>query len=312
MNRKVTVSVPATSANLGPGFDVLGAALKLFNTLEVEAFDSGKKTGGPFVSIEVEGEGVTELPRDKTNVVWSAMAGVFEKFASKDFKKKLGSLVFEIKLINNIPICSGLGSSAAARLGGIIAAYKLLKRKINFQEVLGLAIKLENHPDNIVPALAGGLCVSALAGGEVKFIKFAPPALKAVVCTPEFFIDTTKARAILPKIHKLQDTVFNCQRVGLLVSALLSKRFDLIKFAIEDRIHQPYREKLIKGMSRIFDAAYAAGAYGVALSGSGPSILALTDRARAKKVASAMKNTWARLGTQSRAYILDFSGSGCK
>jgi homoserine kinase len=301
-NAKVICAiVPATSANLGPGFDVLGAALKLYNTVEVSMLP-GKTARKRFV-VEVEGEGKGTLPEDERNIVIQAM------------KRTLGGSfpgVLKVKLINGIPLASGLGSSAAARLGGILAANAFRKKPLSEKEVISLGTELEGHPDNIVPAMQGGLCISVLSDNDVTCVQSRALKMKAVVCTPAFGLSTERARKVLPRQMPLSSAVFNLSRLALFMAAVEQERYELLGSAMDDRLHQPAREHLIPGMKKVFGAAVKAGAYGAALSGAGPSLIALTPADKAAAVSRAMQKAWQSSGVKSRAFTLDFDTKGAR
>lgn len=305
MKRTVRVRVPATTANLGPGFDVLGAALKLYNEIEVSVDSAGSKTKN--LTIEISGEGEKTLPTDKRNVVWQSMTRVFSKAESKSF---LNAGSIKIKLKNNIPLGSGLGSSAAARLGGILAANELIKRKLSREKILSLGVRLEGHPDNIVPALVGGFCVSVLNDNNVKYVKLPVPNLKAIVCIPDFELLTGRSRKVLPKRFSRATMVFNCSRLAMLMAALQTKNYELLDIGMEDKLHQPSRQQLIPGMKEILTSAKKAGAYGAALSGAGPSIVAFGSRDKAAKIGESMKKKWQQFNISSRYLVLNFDVNG--
>lgn len=301
MNFKI--KVPATTSNLGPGFDVIGAALSARNELAVSYGKRRCSNGGPL--IEIRGEGADCLPRDGNNIVWKAM-----KLALGKLGKRIEAGKLKLSMVNRVPLASGMGSSAAARLAGIIAAYKLAGRKPDSGEVIRLGVALEGHPDNIVPALLGGICVCANHNKDMKVLKLPLPALKAVVCNPDFGVSTSKARKLLPAKLPFGDAVFNTSRLALFMAALQLKRYDLLRYGMEDRLHQPYRAKLVPGMKAVFGAALKAGASGVSLSGAGPSIIALAAPSKAAKVAKAMKAAWKRSGRDSRCFVLGFEKQG--
>jgi len=309
--KRIRIRVPATSANLGPGFDVLGIALKLYNEIEVSAGGTATQNSRLKVSIDIEGEGKDLLPRGEDNIVWQTMKQVFaaEKKASG---KKLPFDTVHIRLVNGIPLSSGLGSSAAARLGGILGAYALLGKKPSLKETAALGCSLEGHPDNIVPAILGGLCVSAFINNEVQYVKLACPGLKATVCTPNFGLATEQSRKILPRTVPFATAVFNASRVALLLSAFSTRQYGLLGAAMEDKLHQPYREPLIPGMKKVVEAAMRSGAYGTALSGAGPSLLAFGSPAKAKKIGQNMKDTWQKFNISSRYFVLDFDTQGAR
>lgn len=294
----IRVRVPATTANLGPGFDCLGMALKLYNTVEMQQIPAG-------LAIEIQGSGAADIPRDEDNIVYQAALAVFERVNYK-------TTGLQIKLINQIPVCRGLGSSAAAIVGGIVAANILSGSKLNTNELLDIANKIEGHPDNVAPALTGGIAVSATDRGRVHTIKLPPPpALKTVVAVPNFQLSTKKARAVLPKQVSIQDAVFNTGRVALLVAALCQGDLDKLSCATEDKLHQNYRAALIPGMEKVFKAANAAGAKGVVLSGAGPTLLAFAAN-NFDAIAKAMQAAFQENGIVAEMLLLEPSLAGAE
>lgn len=294
----VRVQVPASTANLGPGFDCLGMALKLYNTVEMTETSSG-------LAIEVTGEGASEIPKDTTNVVYNSARQVFKKAGYNPAGLK-------IRLINNIPVSRGLGSSAAAIVGGMVAANVISGGKLNLHQLLKLAVEMEGHPDNVTPALIGGITVYVHSEDEVKYLKIEPPAgLKAVVAIPAFPLSTKSARKTLPKQVNLEDAVFNIGRAALLVGALQKGDLDFLGVAMEDRLHQCYRAGLVPGMRKVFAAAKLAGARGIALSGAGPALIALADR-NLDLIARVMRETFLQSGITARSLILDPSPTGAR
>lgn len=294
----VRVQVPATTANLGPGFDCLGMALKLYNMVEMVRLNAG-------LSIEIHGEGAQEIARDQTNVVYRAAMRLFNQVGFVP-----GGL--RIRLINNIPVARGLGSSASAIAGGLIAANIIAGGRLTQKELLTLAASLEGHPDNVAPALFGGIVVTSAVEGEVRFARIDPPAgLKAAVAIPEFKLSTRMARDVLPQQVSMQDAVFNLGRVALLVTALCRGDLGLLTGVIEDRLHQPYRASLVPGMKKVLAAARLAGARGVCLSGAGPTLIAFAD-ANLELIARAMKDTFTQNGVPARAMVLEPSPIGAR
>ena len=303
----VRVRVPATTANLGPGYDILGLALKLYNIVEIEKSDKP--------SIEIEGEGADFLPKDESNIVYQAAQKVFSAF-------RIPHSAFRIRLINNIPLVRGLGSSAAARIGAIKAANELAGRRLTSEQMLNLAVKLEGHPDNVTPALVGGLTVAALKDNEVRFLRFSGVRndLKVVVAIPDFEVSTIEARKILPKNVSLVDYVSSGSNI-LFTTAILTGEGnpellpELLNESMQDRVHQPYRKKLIPGMNETFNAARKAGAQGVALSGSGSTIAAFSignSEEKNKKIGQAMVAAFQKAGHKSYYKILDVDREGTK
>ncbi|HIE51544.1 MAG TPA: homoserine kinase [Armatimonadetes bacterium] len=299
METRVTVTVPATTANLGPGFDSLGLALGLYNRLEAEF------RAEPGWHLEIVGAGADTLPRDETNIVVEAMQRVFERGGNPPSGVRL-------RLTNEIPLARGLGSSAAARVAGLAAANALAQANLSEAELLRLAAELEGHPDNVVPAVCGGFTVTAMAGSQPLYVRFDPPSgLRAVIAVPDFELPTAQARAALPETYSRADAVHNLSRTALVVAALASERLDLLRAAMEDRIHQPYRLPLIPGAEEVLAVALEAGALGVALSGAGPTLLALTAE-NAAAIAQAMQSTWAQHGIQCTAREVGIEKGGLR
>lgn len=303
--KKIKIRVPATTANLGPGFDIFGASLSIYNELEISLSSDPKKS--KFIII---GEGKKILPRNEKNILWKAMDAVFGLL---DVKEKYNIASFNIKLTNNIPLSSGLGSSSAARTAGIVAANEICGNKLTKSEMLDLGIKLEGHPDNIVPAFYGGICISIISQ-EDKFevVKLPTPKMQAVVCTPGFELATERSRNILPKKYDIKDITFNGSRIALLTKAFCTNDFKLLGQAMQDKIHQPYRAKLIPVMQELISSAVKAGAYGACLSGSGPSMIAFCSSKKAKEVSKVMAGVWKKETVPVKQFILDFDGDGVK
>lgn len=266
MSNKVRVTVPATIANLGPGFDTLGLAIDLRNELEIEPAASG-------FTVEVEGEGRDILKDPEENLVIRAL-GIF----SETTGLRLPGL--RLRLVNRIPLARGLGSSSAAIVAGLVGINAMMGSPLGKEELLSLACRLEGHPDNIAPALLGGLVVSVtLDGSRVLAHSIKPPqGLDMVLAIPDFHVATRRAREILPRSFPLGDVVFNMSRAAMLVAKFLEGDFGDLGALMEDRLHQPYRSELVPGMEEAFLSARKAGALAVVLSGSGPSVAAFVAR----------------------------------
>lgn len=293
---RVHVRVPATSANLGPGFDALGLALDLYNEITAVEADT--------VTVKLDGEGVGRLPANRDNVVARAVRQAYEA-AARPFRG------VALTCVNRIPAARGLGSSAAAWVGGLVAGNALLGSPLSREAVLALAARAEGHPDNVAAALYGGLTVSC-GLGEGRFTTVSvpvPTALRWVVLIPETTSSTAEARAVLPDAIPRADAVFNVQRVALLLAGLQSQRADVLAAAFDDRLHQPYRRRLFPWLPSVIDAARAAGAVGGALSGAGPCVLAavLGDTT---EVARAMEGTLAAAGIPGRAQAFSVDTEG--
>lgn len=269
-----------------------------------------KVPGGRSAKVEIfsQGEGAGRLPQDEKNIVWQSMR---ELFRAAHFSTD--GYVFKIRQTNRIPLARGLGSSAAARLSGVLAANALCTKPLNEQRVLELAVRLEGHPDNIVPALFGGLGISALDQGKVLYVRMpAPPGLRAAVAVPEFELSTKKARAVLPKKVLHTDAVFNVSRVSMLVGALAGRNYKLLDRAMDDRLHQTYRKKLVPGLEQAMENARKAGALGSALSGAGPTVFAFAEPVRALAVANALARGFASRGIKAQARVFNFSNKGAQ
>lgn len=294
----VRVQVPATTANLGPGFDCLGMALQIYNTVEMSETTSG-------VHIEVHGEGSADIPRDENNMVLFA--------ARKVFKQAGYQLTgIKIKLLNNIPVARGLGSSTAAIVGGIIAANIISGNTMNMKDILNLAFSIEGHPDNITASVMGGIVIAIPTEGEIKYQKIPPPKnLRAIVTIPDFQLSTRTSREVLPQQLPMSDVIFNLGRTALLISALYTGDLNQFSIAMEDRIHQPHRTPLVPGMKKVFAAAKLAGAKGITLSGSGPTIIAYSDE-NVDLIARVMRDTFRQNGVSAKAMVVGISPVGVR
>ncbi|HLA25097.1 MAG TPA: homoserine kinase [bacterium] len=291
----VTVRVPATIANLGPAFDALGIAVSLYNTVELE--------GGSSAQVEVHGEGEGDLSLNERNLVYRAASVVAAECGR--------SVSFHIRCRNDIPLARGLGSSAAAIVGGMVAANALLGRLLDDDVLLRLAVSMEGHPDNVAPALFGGAVVCAPSAGAVTYARLTPAWHAAVVvAVPAFSVSTEEARRRLPTAVPFGDAAANVARTAALVASLVTGRTDLLGHAMDDALHQPYRRPLVPGMDAVFAAARRAGAYGTALAGSGPSIVALTPSDLAGAVGGAMIQAFRDTGTSARALTLRIDETG--
>jgi len=294
----IRVQVPATTANLGPGFDCLGMALELYNIVELMPFAHD-------LAIEVSGEGAAEIDRDERNMVFQAAQRIFRQVGFTP-----GGI--KIRLINQIPVARGLGSSTAAIVGGIIAANIVSGGRLTIKEMLPLAASMEGHPDNAAPAFLGGIVVSVQSDGEIKYLKIPPPAgLRAVVAVPDFTLPTRIAREILPQQISFQDAAFNLGRVALLVAALHQGDLSLLSTAMEDRMHQFFRAALIPGVKKVVAAAKLAGARGVTLSGAGPAVIAFAD-SNLDLIARVMGDTFRENNVKAKVMILKPSPVGAR
>ncbi len=303
-NKKlITFKIPATSANIGSGFDSVGLALNLYNEIHIYENDNSKK-----IEFEIFGEGENEISK-KDNMIYSAMKLVFKKLKSKPNKGYI------IKCINRIPLSRGLGSSSAAIIGGLLCSNFILGNKLKIEkDILNMAVQIEGHPDNVAPAILGGIVSGVVKKEEdFKYIKIKPPKnLKAIVSIPDFYLSTEIARNILPKEITRKDAIFNISRAALLTSALFSNRLDLLEIATEDKIHQDYRAKFIPNLNQLFKETKKAGAYSVTISGAGSSILALAkdDKNIIEKVSKAMHSSFKKKNINSIIKVLNIPTKG--
>ncbi|SCY40098.1 homoserine kinase [Alkaliphilus peptidifermentans] len=258
----IRVMVPATTANIGPGFDCLGIALNLYNTIEVEEIDEG-------LIIEVEGIDKELIEANENNLVYISMMKVFKTLAYLPTGLK-------IKQLNNIPVARGLGSSAATIVGGLVAANKICNNKLSRDEILNMAIEIEGHPDNVAPALLGGFVVSFKEDEEIQYVNFqVDEKLSFWAVFPDVSLSTSLARSILPDTILFKDAVYNIGKASILVAALASGKYNLIAHALKDRLHQPYRIELMESLKLIFNYAEKDN-MNVYLSGAGPTVILLS------------------------------------
>src|SRR5437660_1666466 len=302
----VTVLTPATSANLGPGFDSLGLALQLYNRFEVQIGQGDPQQ--PVIRIEGPlGAGLSSGPE---NLFFRAFASLYA-----DRQAELPHV--QISMTIAIPPGCGLGSSATAVVGELVAANALLHlqgKDVPKDELLEPAVAIEagNHPDNVAPALFGGLVATTNMNGKIHAVKTRfPDALKVVIFTPSFPMDTVEGRKLLPASYSKADATFNTARVALLLAALQAGRYEVIGEAMQDRLHQPYRQALFPAMPDIIDAAVAAGAYGASLSGGGSSLIALAS-SRFHEVLRAMQETARSNGVEGTGRILRVDQVGAR
>lgn len=268
MISKSTIQVPASTTNLGAGFDTLGLALQLYLKVEVE------ESRGLDSSFTMDGEGAAGLPTGAENLISRVMRRVFER-------ETMLPPPLRFHVSNQIPIARGLGSSAAAIVAGIGCFEAVTGQVLPPEKFFRYAFEFENHPDNITAARFGGFTVSCVGkDGEVTFSRSPmPDPLGILLTVPEFHLQTEKARAVIPKELALQDAVFNIQRSALTVAAFLKKEFSLLKESLLDKVHQPYRAPLIPGFDEVLalNEESIPGLIAVCLSGAGPSVLAFAE-----------------------------------
>jgi len=292
----IRIRIPATSANLGPGFDCLGLALQLHNTITVER-------DRPF-GITLTGTYRDGIPADESNLVWQTMCHLWKVL---DFPIPSVALTFE----NHIPPARGLGSSSAAIVGGLVAANVLAGSPYTKIELLQVANDLEGHPDNVTPALYGGVTLSVPAKDSIiPRVLAQTPNLKAVVVIPDTLLNTEKARGILPPNVSRKEAVFNISHVGLLIEAFIREDYSLLREGMCDVLHQKQRAALLPGLLETIESALTAGAYGAALSGSGPTLIALSHENSLKPVSLSMITKLEQYGVTAQAFVLEIDSFG--
>lgn len=297
----ITIRVPATSANLGPGFDSLGLALDLWNetiiTLAIE------------YTVQVNGEGAEKLSLGENNLIIQSAQKLADCVG-----KRLPP--FHVDCVNQIPLSSGLGSSAAAKLTGLLGANTLMGKPLTHDEILNLATEMEGHPDNVAPAMLGGLVVSTMENGKVFAQRIqmdtnSDSPICITVVLPEFHLPTQEARTALPQQVSLKDAIHNISRAVLVTEALRNGDVDLLGKAMTDTLHQPHRLPLIPGAQAVMDAAIGAGASAAALSGAGPSVIAFSSK-RDPAIGEAMQRAFEERELSARIFQLKMSNHGAE
>lgn len=295
----ITVTVPATTANLGPGFDCIGAALTLYNKFKFTRLEEGG------LIIDVTGAEAERVQTDESNLLYQAFVKLYQYIGQTPPSVKM-----EIQL--GVPLARGLGSSATAIVGGLVGANQLAGAPLTQLQVMELAIAMEGHPDNVVPALLGG-CRLAATSADNWAICDIPwnEDIVPVLAIPDFELSTSEARQVLPTQVSRADAIFNTAHLGLLLRGLQTGKGEWLSTALQDRLHQPYRQALIPGYDAVNAAAMKAGAYGMVISGAGPTLLALVDQLHSQAVEAAMLSAWQSTGITAtvRSLSLDTQGA---
>ncbi len=289
----IKIRVPATSANLGPGFDCLGLALNIWNEVQFEPAEK--------LTYKVSGEGAEKLNKGIRNLLTKAFSFVYEVCG----REMRGA---SIHAKNEILMSSGLGSSAAAIVAGLFGANEMLGKPLNENDLLKLATNTEGHPDNVAPAMLGGLVVSVMSGNEIITRRYEVPPLTTVIVKPNVVWPTRVARAVLPKSVSRADAIYNIGRSVLVVDALRNGDLDLLQKIMDDRIHQPYRLKHIAGGMSAYKTAKRFGA--AALSGAGPSIIAFVPPENAERAKIEIQSVFEERGIETRGIVTKPSSTG--
>ncbi len=257
----IRIQVPATSANLGSGFDSLGIALTLYNQVWMEESDT----------VDITSRDEIVIPTDESNLIYWAAGRVYEQCG-----RKLPGL--RIIQENNIPMARGLGSSSACIVAGILGANRILGGPLSRQDLINLAAEIEGHPDNTTPAIEGGLAASAIEAGRVYSVSVpVSEKIRFVLFIPPFELKTEKARSVLPQQYSRSDAVYNLSRSALMAASLFSGKLENLRVAVQDKIHQPYRAGLIENLDSVFRLSYELGSLGTYVSGAGPTIISMID-----------------------------------
>ena len=295
----ITVTVPATTANLGPGFDCIGAALTLYNKFKFTRLDQGG------LIIDVTGAEAEKVQTDESNLLYQAFVKLYQYIGQTPPSVKM-----EIQL--GVPLARGLGSSATAIVGGLVGANQLAGAPLTQLQVMELAIAMEGHPDNVVPALLGGCRLAATSADNWEICDIPwDEDIVPVVAIPDFELSTSEARQVLPTQVSRADAIFNTAHLGLLLRGLQTGKGEWLSTALQDKLHQPYRQALIPGYDAVNAAAMKAGAYGMVISGAGPTLLALVDQLHSQAVEAAMLSAWQSTGITAtvRSLSLDTQGA---
>ncbi|MCM1338241.1 MAG: homoserine kinase [Muribaculaceae bacterium] len=308
---KVSVKVPATTANIGPGFDCLGMALPIYNTITIE--ETVLPGTGIEINVLADTDSIDQLsldhiPSDENSIVYKAVELLYNSIGQTPSELK-------INIHSNIPVARGLGSSSSVIVGALIAANELLGRPADEVALLSIASEIEGHPDNITPAIVGGLVISSQEDdGSVVYRKLEWPDEWAVtVCVPDFELSTDIARSVLPSEVPMKDAVFNAKRLAMFVEAVHTKDSELMKLALHDRLHQPYRMKLVPGLDKIIEnLKHFENVLGCVLSGAGSSILVISEKNNVDKIKEVIRETWADQNIKCTLKTLSVENNGAQ
>ena len=308
---KVTVKVPATTANFGSGFDCLGMALPIYNVITIE------ETVLPGTGIEINIISETEdddefaiehIPKDENNIIYKAVEMLYNSIGQTPSELK-------INIRSQIPIAKGLGSSASIIVGGLFAANELLNKPADEAALLSIATEVEGHPDNVTPAIIGGMVLTSFEDdGSIVYRNLPwPEEWSLTVCIPDYELATDISRSVLPEKVSMKDATFNSRRTAMLVEALYTKDAELMKLALQDRLHQPYRMKLVPGLDDIIqNLKHEENVIGCVLSGAGPSILVVSQKNNIDRIKSIVSETWANYNVKTDIRTLKPELSGAQ
>ncbi len=308
---KISVKVPASTSNLGPGFDCIGMALPIYNTITIE------ETVLPGTGIEINvindsesaDDMLTEhMPMDENSIIYKAVELLYNS---------IGQTPSELKITvqSQIPIARGLGSSASVIVGGLLAANELLGKPADEVALLSIAAEVEGHPDNVTPSIVGGLVLTSLEDdGSVVYRKLDwPEEWQITVCIPDYELSTEISRSVLPKEVPMHDAVFNAKRLAMFIQAVNTKDANLMKMALHDRLHQPYRMKLVPGLDKIMEnLKHEENVLGCVLSGAGPAIVVISQKNNLDRIKSIIKDTWEDMNVKVNIMTLPVETQGAQ
>lgn len=305
---KVSAQVPATIANLGCGFDCLGLALPVYNTVTIEE----TVLPGSGIEINIIDESnindVENIPHDKNNIVFKAIELLYNYIGQSPNELK-------ISINTGIPVARGLGSSASVIVGGLFAANELLGRPADEAVLLSIATEIEGHPDNIAPAILGGVVLSDWEeDGSVITNKLPwPEDWTVTICIPDYELSTEISRSVLPKEVSMRDAVYNLRHSAMFVQAVHTKDSELLKLSLKDKLHQPYRMKLVPGLNQIMDnLKHEEGVFGCVLAGAGPSIAVIQNGSKGDIIKEIVADTWNNINVNAKIYTFPALNEGAK
>ena len=306
---KVSVKVPATTANIGPGFDCLGMALQIYNTITVE------ETVYPTTGLEInviknDDDDINDfhIPTDESNVVYKAIELLYAYTGQTP-------PAMRINIKSDIPIAKGLGSSASVIVGGILAANELLGNPADEAALLSIANEVEGHPDNIAPAMVGGFVISSVEeDASIIYRKLEwPSEWKLTVCIPDYELATPISRSVLPETVPIADAAYNARRCAMLVEAIHTKDSKLLRLALQDKLHQPYRTRLIPGLDDIIEnLKHIDNVIGTVLSGAGPTILVISEGNNIDLIKDTIQDIWSKYGVKANMKTVSVDTEGAK
>lgn len=306
---KISVKVPATAANLGSGFDCLGIALPIYNIITIEE----TVLPGSGIEINVINNDASDndlllehIPMDENSIIYKAVELLYNS---------IGQTPSELKITvqSQIPIAKGLGSSASVIVGGLFAANELLGHPADEVALLSIATEVEGHPDNVTPAIVGGLVLTSQEDdGSVIYRKLDwPDEWSISVCIPDYELSTDISRSVLPKEVPMQDAIFNAKRLAMFIEAVHTKDAELMRYALQDRLHQPYRMKLVPGLDKIIEnLRHEENVLGCVLSGAGPSIIVISQKNDLDRIKSIIKSTWEDMNVKVNIMTLPVEKQG--